>query len=226
MYKGTDKNLNVIQLLHEDGAADKLWAITDKGLYKLQGDKYIGDGYVDIEKSLKTVKATFDSEPAFQELQRAAMKFAEVGPEKITAWRREARMRALLPKVSLGYDTDKSNNAEIYTSATKEYVFVGPDNLSSGWDMSVSWELGDLIWSDDQTNIDVRSRLMVQLRNDILDELRRAYYERKRVQFELMTEPPKEIKARFDKELRLKELTSHIDDLTGNYLSTRIGTSE
>jgi len=36
---------------------------------------------------------------------------------------------------------------------------------------------------------------MVQLRNDILDDLRRAYYERKRIQFELMTEPPKDLKG-------------------------------
>lgn len=63
---------------------------------------------------------------------------------------------------------------------------------------------------------------MVQLRNDILDDLRRAYYERKRLQFELMTNPPRDINARFEKEMRLQELTQAIDDLTGNYLSGHI----
>ena len=66
------------------------------------------------------------------------------------------------------------------------------------------------------------SSLGVQLRNDILDDLRRAYYERKRVQFEIMTNPPKDLNARFEKELRLQELTHTIDDLTGNYLSDYI----
>jgi hypothetical protein len=94
--------------------------------------------------------------------------------------------------------------------------------MSKGFDVSVSWELGDLIWSDDQTNIDVRSRLTTQLRNDVLDDLRRAYFERKRLQFELMSYPPKDLKARFDKELRVQELTQAIDDLTGNYLSKHI----
>ena len=98
---------------------------------------------------------------------------------------------------------------------------VGPDEVSNNLDLSVSWELGDLIWSDDQTNIDVRSRLMVQLRNDILDDLRRAYYERKRLLFELAMNPPKDMKSKFEKELRIQELTSTIDDLTGNYLSKR-----
>lgn len=226
LYKGLDKNVSVAELIFDNGASDSLWAVTDKGLYRLEGGDYMVSQHADIEKSLKQVKATFSSEPTFQELQEAAIRYAEVSPEKIKKWRREARLRALVPKVSFSLDNNRSTNSEIYTSATREYVIAGPDDIQGGWDVSVAWELGDLIWSDDQTNIDVRSRLMVQLRNDILDDLRRAYYERKRTQFELMTEPPKDVKARFDKEMRLKELTSQIDDLTGNYLSARIKESE
>ena len=51
--------------------------------------------------------------------------------------------------------------SEIYTSATKDYVTVGPDSTYNAFGTSVSWDIGNLIWSDDQTNIDVRSRLMV-----------------------------------------------------------------
>ena len=61
-----------------------------------------------------------------------------------------------------------------------------------------------------------------QLRNDILDDLRRAYYERKRLQFDLMMSPPRDVRSRFDRELRIQELTQAIDDLTGNYLSDNI----
>ena len=66
------------------------------------------------------------------------------------------------------------------------------------------------------------SSLGVQLRNDILDDLRRAFYERKRLKFELAMTAPSDIKAKFEKELRLQELTSTINDLTGNYLSDKI----
>jgi hypothetical protein len=199
-----------------------LWAATDKGLYRLEAGAFEADGYVDIEKSLRLVKVSFDSEPGFTELQQAAIKYADVDPEKIKKWHTESRMRALLPKVSVGLDRNRSTNYEIYTSSTKEYVTIGPDDITDGWDVSVSWELGDLIWSDDQTNIDVRSRLMVQLRNDILDDLRRAYYERKRLQFELMSAPPADAKAGLEKEMRIQELTQTIDDLTGNYFSEKM----
>lgn len=222
LYKGMDKVLSVNKIMLDSENQSSMWALTDSGVYRLEGGKYLANQYIDIEKSLRNLKVVFDSEPTLQELQRVAIKYAEVSPEKIRKWRQEARMRALLPKVSFGVDTSKSTTSEIYTSATRDYVIVGPDDVSNDLDLSVSWELGDLIWSDDQTNIDVRSRLMVQLRNDILDDLRRAYYERKRIQFELMTEPPKDLKARFEKEMRLQELTSAIDDLTGNYLSAKI----
>ena len=135
------------------------------------------------------------------------------------SWQRESRLKALVPKVTCGFDNHRSSNQEIYTSATKEYVTVGPDDIYKAVDVSVSWDVGGLLWSDDQTNIDVRSRLNTQLRNDILDDLRRAYYERKRLQFDLIASPPKDLRARFEKELRIQELTQAIDDLTGNYLS-------
>ncbi|MDP3792073.1 MAG: hypothetical protein Q8R38_08550 [Candidatus Omnitrophota bacterium] len=222
LYKGIAKSTSVSRLIFGSDDENTIFAVTDNGLYSIQRGDYIMDDYPDIDKSLNTLKVIFDGEPTYKELQQAAIKYAEVSPEKIKKWRSEAKARALLPKVSLGADNSRSDTYDIYTSATKDYVVSGPDDTSDGWSVSVSWELGDLIWSDDQTNIDVRSRLMVQLRNDILDDLRRAYYERKRLQLELMANPYKDMNIRFEKELRLQELTHSIDDLTGNYLSDHI----
>ncbi len=219
LYKGIDKALAVISLTISGDDEKSLWASTDQGLYRLESGRYVQNTYIDVEKSLKNLKITFDNEPPFIELQKAAIDHADVNPEKIKRWHTQSRLKALAPKVSLGWDKNTDSNYEIYTSATKDYVTVGPDDISSGMDVSVSWDIAGLIWSDDQTSIDVRSRLMVQLRNDILDDLRRVYFERKRLQFDLMVNPPKDLKSRFDKEMRIQELTQAIDDLTGNYFS-------
>lgn len=222
LYKGMAKSPNVHRAIFGSEDEKTLLAVTDKGMYSFEAGDYLMDKYPDIGMSLKTLKIAFDGEPTFEELQRAAIKFCDVSPEKIRNWQRDSRIKAIVPKLSFGMANHRSSNTEIYTSATKEYVTVGPDDTYNAFDVSVSWDLGNLIWSDDQTNIDVRSRLMVQLRNDILDDLRRAYYERKRLQFELMTNPPKDMSAKFEKELRLGELTQAIDDLAGNYLSEHI----
>ena len=60
---------------------------------------------------------------------------------------------------------------------------------------------------------------MVQLRNDILDQVNRTYFERRRLQQELLASPPKDEHALIEKQLRLEELTADLDGLTGGYFS-------
>lgn len=222
LYRGADKVFDVRSIVFDKEGEKILWAATSKGLYRYESGRFIAEEFVDVEKIERTAHIIFDGEPPFEELQKAAMKLAEVDPDKIKKWRTQARLKALVPKISVGMDKSTSNTYEIYTSATKDYVTTGPDDINNGFDVSVSWELGDMIWSDDQTNIDVRSRLTTQLRNDILDDLRRAYYERKRLQFDMLASPSKDVKLRFEKELRIRELTQVLDDLTGNYFSSHL----
>jgi hypothetical protein len=75
------------------------------------------------------------------------------------------------------------------------------------------------VWSYHQTSIDVRSRLMVQLRNDILDEVTKLYFERLRLKHEIEQVPVQEKHQIRLKQIRFAELTANIDALTGGYLS-------
>jgi len=224
LYRGMAKSLTVNRLIFAGEDEKVLLAVTDKGLHSFEGGDFLIDKYPDIERSVKTLKIVLDGEPAFRELRDAAIKYAEVSPEKIKKWRAESKVSALFPKVSFGLDRNTTDlwhwESGSSTKAGDDVLMPGQDSID--WGATVSWELGNLIWNDDQTNIDVRSRLMVQLRNDILDDLRRTYYERKRLQFELMSNPPKDMNTKFEKELRLQELTQAIDDLTGNYFSEHI----
>jgi len=63
---------------------------------------------------------------------------------------------------------------------------------------------------------------MVQLRDDVLDEITRHYFERRRLQIALMTEPPKSPKARLEQELRVHELSALIDGMTGGWFSAQL----
>jgi len=60
---------------------------------------------------------------------------------------------------------------------------------------------------------------MVQLRDDIVDETTRLYYERRRLQVELLIKPPKDAQGKIKKALRLQELTASLDGLTGGNFS-------
>ncbi len=90
------------------------------------------------------------------------------------------------------------------------------------WSASVSWDLGELIWNDDQTSIDSRSKLMVELREDVLDQVTRLYFERRRLQAEVAALATAEPQILFDKEMRIEELTALIDGFTGGGFSRLI----
>jgi hypothetical protein len=63
---------------------------------------------------------------------------------------------------------------------------------------------------------------MVELRDDILNAVTRAFFERRRVQMELLMNPPADPKREVEQELKLQELTARLDGLTGGWFSERV----
>lgn len=193
-----------------------LYAACEKGLFKTQL-KYTQDNSENIITALYC-----ENEPSVNKVQQVAIEYAEVEPDKIKEWRSKAKMKAILPKLTVGIDRSENTNYEIYTSATTRYVYEGPDDKSGGWDVTLSWDFGELIWNNDQTSIDVRSKLMVELRDDILDEVTRLYFERLRLKLELDNLSIEERKKRFEKELKIQELTAMLDGATGGFFSQHL----
>jgi len=75
-----------------------------------------------------------------------------------------------------------------------------------------------LIWNDDQTSIDSRSKLMVELREDVLNQVTRLYFERRRLQIEALVKKETGL-PRLEKQMRIDELTALIDAMTGGKFS-------
>ena len=63
---------------------------------------------------------------------------------------------------------------------------------------------------------------MVELRDDIMDQVNKLYFERLRVKSELDNLGIEDKNKRFDKQLRLEELTASLDSLTAGYYSEQL----
>lgn len=143
-------------------------------------------------------------------MQLAGIRYAEVYPEKIEDWRKKAKVMAMLPEVSVDYDKT------VYTYGGD--FLIGPYD----WGVNFKWDLADLVWNPSQTSIDVRSKLMVQLRDDIMNEITRTYFERRRLLVERHFSPPSDERLKIETELRIQELTADLDALTGGYFSEQV----
>ena len=204
---------------------DNLWLGSGGKLHKID----IG---IDLKEELNGIEKFQDTgEITVREVQEMAVEYAEVSPEKIKRWRKGAKWKAFLPKLNLGFSESVDDNVEIYKNSTTSYVVTGPRETDNDWGIDLSWDLSDIIWNDVQTNIDVRSKLMVQLREDILEEVTRLYFERKRMLSEVKASNEKgpnsaetSTKERLDKMLRVEEITAYIDALTGGKFSAALTT--
>ena len=205
MYAGMRSGL-VRHLAFVSGDERIVLAAARDGIYKSVENKSISDF------SPEDIVSNFDDEPSANEVQQAAIKYAEVQPEKIDGWRKGAAFRSLLPSFGVDYDRTLTYDTGIDTYQR------GPFD----WGMDLTWDLADLIWNPYQKDIDVRSKLMVQLRDDILDQVTRLYFERRRLQIDMFMAPDAGQKMRIEKELRLQELTASIDALTGGWFSREI----
>ncbi len=180
----------------------KIYLATDRGLFV--------EGMDSKEIILHQYEKYLGPEPGFREVQEAALRYNEVSSEKIRAWRRRLKMRAMLPSVDVGYDkTISSSYGKFY---------VGPRD----WSVDFSWDLGNLIWNSYEDDVDTRSRLNTQLRLDILEDVNHLYFERKRAKLELLSNPPQDKSEYLKKLLYLEELTAALDGYTGGYFSKRL----
>ncbi|MFC1675274.1 hypothetical protein ACFL1K_05270 [Candidatus Omnitrophota bacterium] len=198
-----------------------LYAACDEGLFKSKFQVIADDNSESI------ISIYYEGDPDIRAVQEAAIAYAEVSPDKIRRWRRQASKKAWLPKVTLSADR---NVTDLYTwetgsTSTADDNFLRKGHDAIEWGVGFTWDFGELVWNYHQTTIDVRSKLMVQLRDDILDEVTKLYFERIRVKMELDELSLEDRKKRLQKELKLRELTASLDALTGGYFSQQFDSS-
>lgn len=166
----------------------------------------------------------FKAEPSIREIQVVAMRYAEVHPEKIDRWRQQVSKSSWLPQVSIGFDHGVNQVVELDRGGTNDPdLFInGPDERDFNYDVQFTWSLAELIWNPDQTSIDNRSKLMVQLREELMSRVNTTYFARRQLilddAVDIQSNPLKSAKRL----LQIQELEAELDAMTGGYFSQKI----
>ncbi|MFC1631983.1 WD40/YVTN/BNR-like repeat-containing protein [Candidatus Omnitrophota bacterium] len=191
--------------------SQQLFAATNSGVLKIKQPQR--QKLAEPEPIKRLLAEIAPGEPTIQQVQQAALRYAEVvRPERIKTLRRNAKLKALLPDFDIDYDKTVT-----YDSGSDRY-YIGPYD----WGFSFSWDIGDLVFNEQVRLIDSNARLMIQLRDDILNEITRLYYARLKLKSELVRKSPQADLEALGRALRLAELTANIDALTGGFFSAHL----
>ncbi len=193
-------------------------------LFVALGPLAVSEARADSE--VDEVLEKFDHEPKIREVQVAAIKYYNVSPSKIASLRSRTRSKALIPGIAVGF----TNSLSSFNRSVDDIIFrnVGIAKLEEqnadfvGFSASASWSLDRLVFNAEE--LDVMSLIGIQ--DGLQREVTALYYVRRRLQIEMLLNPPKTLASRLSGRLRLEELTGLLDAYTGGYFSRKIAKNQ
>lgn len=177
--------------------------------------------------TVEEVLAEFASEPTVQQVQEWTGAYARSNPELVRAWNGAARGFAGLPQLTfeyrLGEDWDRDFN---YSPGGDGGFDANPAQLKEGQDFQIlvrgRWELSELVMSSERIRVINESQDAVKLRDKLLTQVTRLYFDRRRHQVEMLLNPRPSLEGQVEDKLRLLELSAGIDALTGGEFSRAV----
>lgn len=182
------------------------------------------EGEVIPAEVVEQVLAKYAAEPTVREVQKAALDYARAHPEVVDAWRLRSRVAAAVPEVETDFrvqlDDDRRELRD--PDAARAITVIDEDDRGYRFGIGLDWKLDRLIFNREELSAVRESVRLANLRDRVLDEVTRRYYERRRLQVDLELSPPTDLGDRIRKELRVQELTADIDALTGGFFSEKL----
>ena len=165
--------------------------------------------------------------PDVHSVQRAALRYLDLQPERIAELRRGVARRGWLPILALratgdlGWSRDKEYD-EAYVSGGLRRLHDRDEDRYRDLQLQliVSWDFGDVAYHPEAIDVSREARELIELRDDVLDEINQLYFERLRVLAELaaQTDPAAARALR----PRAKQLAAGIDAWTGGWYSRQL----
>lgn len=171
----------------------------------------------DLERKLEKLKAR---EPSVEEVQERSMRFFRVDKDRVNGMRAGAAWKAAVPWLELsgGATTagiDETTLLDEYQPIERDLPWVKRNATGSAFEgrARASWNLPNLLFNPEE--LDVSSLMMAQ--KDVINTVTQLYYERRRVQVQLLAQPPSDPAARIQLQMRIEELTARLSGLTGGW---------
>ncbi len=176
-------------------------------------------------KSVDEVLGQFDDEPNIADVQQMAMRYSHTHRSQVESWLAASKNAPKLPEFQFRYYYYDRWNTGYNTEAIDKDPGCEnvPDDADSDKDhvyqLTLKWRLDELMMSSERIRVISESQDVVKLRDKVLGEVTRIYFDRRRLQVDSLLAPSSGIKSQVEDQLRLMELTAELDAFTGGEFS-------
>jgi len=180
------------------------------------------------------VLAQFNAEPTVRQVQQWSANYANIDPERVKRWLTQSSTFATLPQLQLefrlrndfdqGFDYFDEVGLDPRDPQGNYFPVIQDADQGQTQEMKVKlvFDLDKLVMSSERIRVINEAQDIVKLRDQVLGEVTRLYFERRRLQAERLLAPKSDPLALVKEELRLMELTANIDALTGGAFSAAV----
>jgi len=178
-------------------------------------------------RNVDDVLVRFEGEPTAREVQDMVLQYSKTDPRYVEKWLAASVNAAWLPELTFTYDHDDRYGRDY------DYVVADPTadpvqqldaagvDLATGIQVRAKWSLDKLVMSSERIRVISESQDVVKLRDKILSDATRVYFDRRRLQVDMLMSNG-DMKTQLKNELRLQELTAQLDAYSGGRFSERI----
>ncbi len=170
--------------------------------------------------------------PDVASVQRATLAYLELSPARVSRLDARARRAGFYPQLrtTFSLDRDRSRAREhdqaFSSGSVRDLLDRDSDQgRKLSFDVQLVWDLAKLASPDHALSVSRERRQLIELRDQVLERVNRLYFERLRVLAELEALAPERHRERPELQLRVRELTAHLDAWTGGVFSRRAASS-
>ncbi len=218
--------------LAASGDGESLWAVGEQGLFlgtpSFWADLDASDPGLEarLPTAFGAAALAAIADPDIRSVQRAGLRYLGLEPQRFDDLRKGLARRGWLPKFSLrlagGEDRQRQRDYdEAFLSGETRYLRDYEKERSLSFDASalLTWDFGDVAYNPESIDLSRESRLVISLRDGVLDEINQLYYERRGLLQQLAAGPRADGPDPRQLELRAAELTAGLDAWTGGWFS-------
>ncbi|MBW2271990.1 MAG: hypothetical protein JRG96_01865 [Deltaproteobacteria bacterium] len=180
--------------------------------------------------ALAAAPEELESGPGIRAVQVAALRYAGLGPKPMQQQFRGLARRGWLPVVGVrvGAARDRRrawDRDEAFVSGDTRHLFDRDEVNSLDLDASLTfaWDFGDVAYEPEYVDLSREARMVIALRDDVLDEVNQLFYERRSIVLQLRTlADPGDAADAVKLALRAAELAAGLDAWTGGWFSDQL----